>query len=241
MSVLYTYLTAYIIIKLSYNNCKIIFNKKFLLVYIITALFLLFPYRHLRSDLYEPFYWFLLSLSLYLLNKGKLFAFSIVWSVGIFTQVWNWIFSPFITLYLYKKCGFKKAMLYTFVYLSLGIISLSIFILPDINNYYKHVFGFYRDLINKKHYAETSIYITPLIHFLGLTQVLLHIQLFFSAIIGIISIFKLKTFRHLLIFLSFIFFTFIQFNSLTWNYMYINLLILLIIFFSLYEIDQSNK
>lgn len=230
VSIIFTLMTGIMFLSIAYKDIyKIKFNKRFLKIYLMIALFLLFPYRHVRADLYEPFYWFLLTLSLYLLNRSKLFMFSFIWGIGIFTQVWSWLFSPFVSLYLWRKYGFKKALEYSFVFLLFGIIPLLFFILPNPQAYYEHIFGFYKGLVDKGIYEVNSIYLTPLFHIYGLGKYLLPSQILSVAFIGITAIFKLRKFKHLLYCLALVFFIFVQFNSLTWNYMYIDLLAILII------------
>jgi hypothetical protein len=241
MSIVFTLLTGFILFRIVYKKFgDTRFNKKFLVTYVSVLLFLLFPYRHLRADLYEPAFWFLLSLSLYFLKNKRLKLFSITWGLGIFTQVWFWLFSPFVSLFLLRKYGWKKALFYSLIYLIIGAGLLSIFILPDTPAYYEHVFSYYRGVVERGEFSFTSIYLSPLFMIYGLNDILTIVQVIAVGLVGVVAIFRLKAFKDLLKFLIIAFFVFIQFNSLSWNYMYVNLVVLLVIYL-LSSVDTTKE
>lgn len=228
MSILFTFLTGGVLLKFAYKNLhEIKFNEKFMAVYLLLNLFMLSPYRHVRHDLYEPFYWFILTLSLYLLSKSRLVHFAVFWGIGIFTQTWNWLFSPFVTLFMMKKYGFKKALTVSLAYLIFGVGLLLIFILRDPSAYIEHVFKYYNKVMQDGVYAYTSIHLTPLFHVYYAKNLLIIFQVVGVTLTGILALFKLRDFNKLLVFLALVFFVFIQFNIITWNYMYINFLLIL--------------
>lgn len=231
ISVIFTLLAGFVFLKFSYTSKKDVeFDLKFLLTYFILLLFLLFPYRHLRHDLYEPFYWFLLSLSLLFLSRSKLLFFSTSWGISIFTQVWSWIFSPFVSLFIWRKHGIKKSVLYSTLFLLVGVGLLSVFILRDPSAYSEHVFGYYNNLLDSGIYAATTIHITPIFHIYTIETLLRPLQIIALASLGIISVFTIKNFKSLLSMLMLVIFCFIQLNTISWNYMYISMLVLMSIF-----------
>lgn len=240
MSVVFTLLTGYIMLRFSYDSLKDIhFDNKFFLTITVLVLFLLFPYHILRFDLYDPASWFLISLSLLLIKKDRYKWFSFLWGIGIFTQVWFWLFTPFVALYLWKKHGFIKATLETLSAIIIGLGGLLIFILPDPSAYFEHTLEFYRKMVDQGIYAPTTMHMTPLLHELGLKSLLLPLQVIGVGITGILSIWRLKSFGDLVKFLTIAIFIFIQFNSVSWDYMYI-IVILLIMIYLLNEINQKK-
>lgn len=228
ISVIFTLLTGFVFLKFSYTSIRDVkFDLKFLLTYFILLLFLLFPYRHLRHDLYEPFYWCLLSLSLLFLSRSKLLFFSTAWGISIFTQVWSWIFSPFVSLFIWRKHGFKKALIYSTIFLFVGVGLLSVFILREPSAYSEHVLGYYNNLLDSGIYAATTIHITPIFHIYNIETLLRPLQILVVASLGIISVLTIKNFKSLLSMLMLVIFSFIQLNIISWNYMYISMLVLM--------------
>lgn len=203
---------------------KMVFDLRTIFFNLIITIFLLTPYKLIRSDLYDPPFWFLLSLSLYYVAKNKLNHFSFVWGIAIFTQVWAWIFTPFIFVYILKNNKLKLALFSCISSLSLGFGLLLAFILPDFESYKIHTIDFYSQTIKDGWWSETAIHLTPVMHVFKLKNFIYPFQIGFSAIVGLLSLKYMKTFGGLLFFLSLVFFVFIQFNAVTWNYMYLNLL-----------------
>ncbi len=231
MSIIFSLLTGFVLLKFAYPRLREIkFDKKFLFTYVAISLFLLLPYRHARHDLYEPAYWFLLSASLYLLYIQRKWLFAVVWGLGIFTQVWFWLFTPFVAVYLWRKYSFMQAVKIMLPAVIIGAGLLSIFILPDPHAYVQQAFGFYAGEIAKAAYAASTIHLTPLVEVYGFANLLLPIQLLATALVGLLALWKLKTWKSLLAFLCLSFVVFVQFNSVSWNYMYIGLVLLLIIY-----------
>ena len=241
MSTLYFLGTGLILLKFAYKDfSKILMDKKFYLIFILLSLFLLMPYRFLRADLYEPPFWFIFFLSLYFLFKNKLTTFAILWGIGIFTQVWCWIGTPFVMLYLYKKYGFKSALLTSALFTTLGLSILALFILPNPQSYLEHVFGFYKNSQDQGDFPKVSMFLTPWFFEFGLQKYLQVVQIATSFIIGIVALRCLRTFRGLLIFLVVVIITFIQFLIISWTYMYLNIYFLLILY-SILRLDKSNE
>lgn len=231
MGVLFTFLTCIILIKLAYKKLsEIKFDQKFLVLFFLLSLILLSPYRLNRLDVYEPVFWFLITLSIYLLRTKKPAIASIVWGLGIFTQVWFWLFSPFFGYYIYKKNGFKSSLKYAGLVILFGVLPLALFILKDPAEYYKNVFGYYGNLVVINEFNTSSFYLTPLFLKAGLKGVLTPLQGIFVLSSFILFLKLKKTLRNFVMCLILAFFVFIQFNSLTWNYMYMNLILFMIIY-----------
>jgi len=226
MSIIFMLLTAWIFIK--FFEKEYTHSQKHLLV-IILILFLLNPYRIIRHDLYEPVYWFLFTLSMYLLYSKKLIKFAFIWGISIFVQVWSWLFSPFVSLYIWKKYGFKKAITITTIYISVGLLLLLPFILKDPNAYYTHVFGYYRNLATSEEFHINTMFLIPILYSLKIHNWITLIQITSVGIIGTFSIKYLTNFNRLLYFLGLTMLIFLNFNLLSWNYMYLNVVLIMII------------
>jgi hypothetical protein len=233
MSLIYTLLTGVVLLKFQYRKLQDAkFDTKFLITFVALTLFLLFPYRHVRHDLYEPFYWFLISLSLYWLYTNRLKMFAVTWALGIFTQVWFWLFTPFVAVYIWRKYSFKKSLVVMGTAVAIGGGLLSVFILKNPAAYLEHVLGFYAGEIAKGSYAASTIHLTPLVTEYGLGKLLLPLQLVSVGLLGLWTLLRVKTWEKLLAALMLTFTLFVQFNSVSWNYMYIGLVVLML-FYSL--------
>jgi len=231
MSIIYILATGVVLLKFVYpkfSGTKI--NRKFYTVFILLTLFLLMPYRNMRFDLYEPPFWFIFISGLYALYREKLKTFAVLWGVGICTQVWCWIATPFIVLYIFRKYNLRKTIWTALMYLSIGFGVLAIFIIPDYKAYLEHVFGFFQNTQNIGNFPKVSMFLTPWIFLLGLGKYLQIIQIFMSAIVGLFALKYLKTFVGLLFFLAVVILVFIQFLIISWTYMYLNIFYLLLIF-----------
>lgn len=237
-SLIFTLLTALFLLKMAYKSLSTIaFNNKFMLVFSGLTLFLIFPYRLMRSDLYDPVFWFLIVLTLWLVQNKKYVMASITWGIGIFTQVWFWVLTPFWMVYLYKKRQFAQAVLLSSISLCIGIFSLGPFILQDTTAYYENVFGFYRAMHDIGHFPPTSLGLSALFYTAGIKQFLLPTQFFSVLLLGIISLFRMNSFRHFIMFLTITLFVFTVFNGITWNYMFINVIVLLLA----HEMNELSK
>jgi len=231
MSLIYTLLTGVVLLKFQYRKLQEAkFDTKFFITFSAIALFLLFPYRQVRHDLYEPFYWFLITLSLYWLHIGKLKWFALTWALGIFTQVWFWLFTPFAAVYLWRKYSFQQAVIVMGAAVAIGVGLLSVFILKNPNAYLEHVFGFYAGEIAKGSYAASTIHLTPLFTEYGLNRFLLPLQLFSLGVVGLFTLLRVKTWEKFLTALVLVFTYFVLFNSVSWNYMYIGLVVLMLVY-----------
>lgn len=228
MSIIFTTLTG-VILFLWLNKQTESNTTSYWVGFLVISLWLLLPYRHARHDLYEPCYWLLLTLALYLLQLRKLAHFSIIWGLSIFTQVWSWLFSPLVFIYLGKNYGWRKAVAYCALAGLIGGGLLALFILPDYRAYLEHVFGFYAGEISRQNYAETTMYLTPLIQLGNISNLLLPVQIICTLAVVAYATIRIKQFQSLIFSLIAVFFIFVQFNSISWNYMYINLLLLLAI------------
>src|SRR5690606_1223255 len=137
-------------------------------------------------------------------------------------QVWSWIFTPFVAVYLYFKYGFTKALVIMIPAALLGAVLLAIFILPDPQAYYEHVFGFFRDHSEQALYPRVTPDLAPILIELGLHRSLLLIQIGASALTGLVALFKLRSFKSLLLFLALVLLASTRFKIITWIYMYLN-------------------
>ncbi len=224
LSILYNLGVVTVLYKFFYKSRqKITFDLRAIFFILIITIFLLTPYKITRSDLYDPPFWFLLISSLYYLSRNKLNHFAIAWGIGIFTQVWAWIFTPFVFVYILKKYQIKQAIFVCISSLILGIGLLLAFVLPDFESYRIHTIEFYSQTIKDGWWSETAIHLTPIMQVFKLKNLIYPFQIGLSAIVGLLSLKHMKTFSGLLFFLSVVFFVFIQFNAVTWNYMYLNL------------------
>ncbi len=196
----------------------------------ILIIFLLFPYRHLRADLYEPFYWFLLSLTILFLSRRQLGKFALVWGMSIFTQVWSWLFSPLISLYLWKSYGWRTAFKYSFIYAFIGIGLLALFIVPDPQAYLEHVFNYYQRVRDNSELIVTTMFLIPIMTYYDLRSLMSPLQLLGVFSVGVIYLQRMVSLEHLLEGLAIVMFVFLQFNYLSWNYMYINVLVLMMLY-----------
>jgi hypothetical protein len=109
---------------------------------------------------------------------------------------------------------------------------LSVFILKNPAAYLEHVLGFYAGEIAKGSYAASTIHLTPLVTEYGLGKLLLPLQLVSVGLLGLWTLLRVKTWEKLLAALMLTFTLFVQFNSVSWNYMYIGLVVLML-FYSL--------
>lgn len=240
LSILYTIVGGYFLFKIRHNDLKKIeFDSRFLSTIILITIFFLFPYRLVRMDLYEPPFWFLFILLIYFLKSKKYLISSVVFGLGIFTQVWFWIFIPFFSLYILKNNRFKDSLKYISLSLLIGFGLLSIFILRDPSAYYYHIFGYYRDVLVTQTIYWNNYYLTPVLHQIGMQNLNQIIQFTGIGLLGIFALKFLKNLRSFVLFCSLAFLVFIQFNSLTWNYFYINLVLFLITFVILKEERDS--
>lgn len=229
LSIFYTVGGGYFLLKIRHNDLRRLeFDLRFLNTIILIAIFLLFPYRLVRMDLYEPPFWFLFIVLIYFLKSRKYLISSIIFGFGIFTQVWFWIFTPFFTLYIYKNNRLKNSLKYISISLLIGFGLLAIFILRDPSAYYYHIFGYYREVLGSEIIYWNNYYLTPLLHLVGIGNINQIIQVVGVGILGGLSIKFMKNLKTFLAFISLAFLFFIQFNSLTWNYFYINLVLFLV-------------
>ncbi len=241
MGIFFTFLTCFFLLKLIYKNFnEIKFDSKFLLILTLISIILLSPYRLNRLDVYEPVFWFLLTLTIYFLKTKKLALASLTFGIGIFTQVWFWLFFPFFIYYIFKKYTLNKTLKCISIIIISGVLPLSLFIFRDFSAYYQNVFGYYNNLVSFNEFNLSSFYLTPLIIQSGLKKLLLFIQVVSSGIILFGFIRSRINIKTLLMYLGLVFFIFIQFNSLTWNYMYLDIFVLLIIYLFLnLKIDEQ--
>lgn len=241
ISLVYLLLTTGLLYRLVYQNIsQMRFDNRFILTSLLISLFIFFPYRLVRLDLYEPPFWLLFVTVMLLLKEKKYIATSILWGLGIFTQVWFWLFTPFYCLYLLRALGWQKAVVYSLLALATGVVLLAPFILAAPDDYYYHVFGYYEGVVQDGISYPNNYYLTPLIQYLGLKQILQFGQIVAVGIVGLVALRSQKTLEHLLLFLTLAFLTFIQFNSLSWNYFYINLVYFLVVYL-LNRISQAWK
>lgn len=232
MSIIYTTLTCFVLLKIVYKQFRSIkYDQTLVFVSLGLILFLLSPYRLTRLDLYEPPFWLLLSITLLLISRGKYFLSAIFWGFGIITQVWFWLFTPFLFVFLLKKAGFKSFLQFFLISIGVAILGLAPFIIRDVEAYKEHVFGFYDLVLKENQYNNFTFYLTPWLMKLNLSPLLKILQFLSLAIIGLSALKYLKSFKLLIIYLAFTFFFFIQFNSLSWNYMYLNLILIMLFYF----------
>lgn len=244
MSVIYFLCTGFILLKFAYSNfSKIILDKKFYVIFILLTLFLLMPYKFLRTDLYEPPFWFVFITSLYFLYRNRLKLFAIFWGIGICTQVWCWIGTPFVMIYIIRKYGLKSTLFTSAIFLTIGLGILALFIIPNPQGYLEHVFGFYKNSQDLGNFPKVSMFLTPWVYEFGLQKYLQIIQITASFIVGLLALKWLNTFRRLLIFLALVILVFIQFLIISWMYMYLNIYFILVIYTILvlnriYKVDR---
>lgn len=165
-------------------------------------------------DLYEPPFWFLFILLIYFLKSKKYLISSVVFGLGIFTQVWFWIFIPFFSLYILKNNRFKDSLKYISLSLLIGFGLLSIFILRDLSAYYYHIFGYYRDVLVTQTIYWNNYYLTPVLHQIGVQNLNQIIQFTSIGLLGIFALKFLKILRSFVLFCSLAFLVFIQFIHL---------------------------
>lgn len=235
MSLIYQLGGGLLLLEIAYPKFKkIVIGKKLYITLIALAVFLILPYRAARTDLYDPPYWFLLIASLWALVRQKNLLWAVLNGLAISTQIWSWIMLPFFLLYLFKqKIGIKKILLLSFTTLIIGAGILAVFILPNPGAYYEHVFGFYdKSMANVNGYPAMTVFLTPVVYALGLAKILRFIQFGFCAITGLYALFKLKRIKSLIFCLCLVTFFFIQFNIISWTYMYL-IIIYLIVFYTL--------
>jgi hypothetical protein len=233
MNIFYFAFTQILLIRLLYPDLrKLKFDRKFLLAFAGLALISFLPYRLIRLDLYEYPFWSLLMSCLVALKEKRWNLAILFWGLGIFVQVWFWLFSPFLAVYLWKQTSFKKAFLMSFIAAAIGFGAIFLVIRDNPAAYFEHAFGFYQGVMARGDIVAQSYYLSPIFIRMGLQPLLLPLQVISVGILGLIGLRKLKTFRSLLVFLTLAFLLFIQFNSLTWNYFYIDLLLLLILIYS---------
>ena len=228
-NVFYTLLTGFFIWK-SYRyltNSRNSSAKNFQEIYLLLSLFLLSPYRIIRSDLYDPVFWLLLSISIYFLIRKKLLGFTISYAMAIFVQVWAWLFAPFFAVFLLKTYPLKKALLTVCGYLAMGFGMLAIFILREPRSYLEHIFGFYQKANIDTGYTITTMYFSRFLEILQLSKLAFPLQLISTAAGFIVAITKKLNLPKMLLLLAFLFFFFIQFISISWNYMYFTATLLL--------------
>lgn len=246
MSLLYHLGVGVVLLKAAYANLRTLkFDSKFLLVLIVLICWLLFSYRILRHDLYEPFYWFILALSLFFLSKGYKRLWVVTWGIGIATQVWSWIFTPVIGWYLVKKWGFKTAAVYISCSLLIGLIILATFILPDTAAYFRNVFGSY---MNANSYDQVAgvypMYLVPILNLLNLSKLGTPLLILSCGVVFLAFIRKPSTLHRTLIYLCLLFLAFCMFNRISWNYMYINVVVIMLLYNSLLigkEYEGNNE
>lgn len=241
LSVAYTLLTGLVLAKFAFPNFKKLqFTKEYILKFSAIALILLSPYWLNRLDLYEPIFWLLLCSALFLLYKGKYTVAALFWGLGIFVQVWFWLFTPFFLLYILRERGWRQVVISSLCLL-IGVIPLAAFALSDFPTYNEHVFGFYKNVIAIKDFSKSTFYLTPVLLKAELGRWLTPIQ--GALALSVLGWFwkSKNSFKGLLLALSFVLFMFIQFNSLSWNYMYLNLILLLVISLGSLNIDDISE
>ncbi len=207
--------------------------------YFSILLLIFFPYRIFRTDLYDVPYWFIFVLFIYFFKRKKDLIAPIVWGFSIFTQVWSWIFTPILFIYLYKKRGIKNTA--RFIAIS-GITALVLFlpfVFNNIDNYYEHVFGFYNSSREAGIEFGSSIHLSQVIQFLLDSSIFPFLQLFQMLTIFIIFLFLKKNLPNLLFSLGLAFFAFMSLNTHTWPYMY--LLIFLAMIFIIFEEGRRSN
>lgn len=239
MSVAYIMILAGVMIKFVQT-----ISKKSLQVSIfLVGVFLLWPYRLLRHDLYEPFFWLLLVGVFLLMYKKRYVSASIIWGLALFTQVWSWLFSPFLYLYVIRQKDISKniKILFCTVSLALGAGLLLLFILPNPQAYYEHVFGYYRSLIEEGFIAQTSIYLTPLLIVNNVGQWNLVIQLLITGVMGLLALKYLRTLNTLILLLIWVMFFFLLFNAITWNYMYMTIVLLMLLYIIVFPTVEAER
>lgn len=237
MSILYQIAGGLILLDLAYPGYKkIVFNHKFLLVIVLLVLYLFLPYRILRTDLYDPPYWFLLIGSLWALIRKKHLTWAILNGIAIATQIWAWVTLPFFCLFILRTKGklFNKVLTIT-VSIVIGALLLAVFIIPSPSAYFEHVFGFFNQMVTVNGYPMVTLFLTPLVFELGLGGALRWLQFAFCAIAGFAALFRLKSMKALFGFVILAVFIFIQFNIVSWMYMYL-IIYYLVITYLLYTI-----
>jgi hypothetical protein len=231
MQILFFLVFTFIFLRIAYKKFSdISFDYKFLVVYTTLMLITLMPYRIIRWDLYDYPVWVLIAGIVFLLKKQSPLKASLLLGIGIFTQVWFWIFTPFILLYIYRNYSKPTSLKSMLISVLAGIGLIFAVIKNDVSGYIHHAFGFYSDYIKSGGFVSNSFYLTPWFIKLSLSKFLLSTQLLLSAGLFILGILKIKSLKSLLLTLSLVFLVFIQLNSLTWNYFYINLIILMALY-----------
>ncbi|MBL8015104.1 MAG: hypothetical protein JNK26_02870 [Candidatus Doudnabacteria bacterium] len=230
MSLLFHLGVAAVLFKGIYPNTNSLkLDSKFLFTCILLVAWLLFPYRLLRHDLYEPSYWFVLALSLLLLVRNYRKWWMITWGIGIATQVWSWVFTPFLGIYLIKKWGSKTAATYLLGAVAIGGVLIALFALPNFSGYMHNVFGIYGNASSYDQVAGVyPMYLTPILNLLGLTRFAIPLLVASCAAVFLLFIRKPITFPRTLMYMCLLLLTFCMFNRVSWNYMYINLVVLML-------------
>jgi hypothetical protein len=103
------------------------------------------------------------------------------------------------------------------------------FVLPNPENYYEHVFGFYDMIQEQGIKAETSIHLAPSLNAFLDAKYFTYLQIMAVGIVGLSSIKFMKRFEDLILYFGLSFFAFMSLNTLTWPYMFILIVLLMIV------------
>lgn len=200
------------------------------LIWAVLLLFML-PYWHYRHELYEAPFWLILIINLLCLYWKKPAWFGITLGLMAGMHQWGILFFPFLLIAYVKRFG-KKNIFMSLICSSavFGIIFL-FFVLPNFALFMQNVFGFYQKVYQAREFFPMSMYFTPMLNYFGLVSLTLPIQLLLIVWLLYASIKRVKTMQSVIAVLALALYAVISFNSVSWTYQYLLILLLFVMGF----------
>ncbi len=200
---------------------------------IAVILFLLMPYWHYRHELYEPPFWFVLSLCFAAWQSRRFVALGLALGLLAATHQWGWIFAPYFVVSEFRRNGFSKAGLIRtgatgVLAAASGALLLVIGIRGQFGSFKEHVFGFYERYMAGGDLYPMSLYFSAAFMKLGLAGLLRPLQFLLQlSCLGLVFLYGTDGARLAGIFALGLTLQ-IVLNPVAWTYQYLLVLLLML-------------
>ena len=191
--------------------------------------FLVFPYWHLRHELYEAPFWLLLFATLLSWRSAQVPTFALSLGLMAGTHQWGWLFAPLLVLGFWRAHGFRRALLAGAGAALVGGAFLAAFVLPARHAFAEHVFGYFDEMMRAGTMHPMSLYVTYLFHKLGLTAALRPLQVAGQLVLWWVAFRHADRADRMAAVLALSLTWHLLFNPVAWTYQYLPVVLLLLL------------
>ncbi len=202
-------------------------RSKFLSV--MVGIFILFPYWHLRHELYEAPFLLVLLATFLALSAKRITLFSICVGLLISTHQWGVLFAPFLVIYLIHEHGWKTAFRCGIIAVIVAGIIFSAVIQFHYQEFYANVVELYVNIVKKQHFFPLSLSFTAYLGKYGLAGWLFPTQAFLQCILIFVCYRFVRGVEGLAGILALSLTAILLFNGVCWTYQYLSVVFLILL------------